>query len=237
MTQAENQAAQHTWARREREWVRRAARAAGGKIQEPVLLLSAGHGGADPGAVSDGYREKDITTALAWATLAQWAKYDNPPGQILAIDEPNLPEVINEVNKRYGALGERGFPVWALEIHVNSGPQTARGAEVVHYPNNLVAKEIGEILLRKITGPSWPNRGLKTPIKLGRGPLAWIDDTSMSALILEVGFITNLADRETLTGPRLYAKARQLAAGIHEAQLYVQAWFEGNTSDAGQRRG
>lgn len=241
MKQADNQRMQRLWESRERKWLREAASRMGGDrmIKEPILLLSAGHGFEDPGALgNDHAQEKDINVALAWATIAAWNTiWDDPVGRVVPVEGLTLGRVIKLVNSYHAHFKNMGIPVWALEIHCNSSVNsTVRGAEALHYPNNSLSKAVGNILLKHVCGPSWPNRGAKTPTDVGRGKLGFIDDTTMPALILEVGFITNPEDFAVLTGPGMLTKATQIAAAIQEAQLYVQAWAEGNLSDAAQRR-
>ena len=172
-------------------------------------FLSAGHGprtrgGYDPGADPAGPAEEHalcggIVRAIAHA-MAVVEPHVVPGG--------DLATKIAYVN-RWSRPGDV-----AVEIHLNSGPPEAKGAEAYYYsvPARPFASELHAALVKIGRGP----RGVKldTSSQHPKG-LAWCRQTKPWAALVEVAFITNPAELLWLTdGGGVQAAALALAKGV-----------------------
>ena len=97
------------------------------------VVVDAGHGGTDPGAVSSsGVREKDLTLMIAQYMYEEFQKRGVPVTLIRSTDETVSPtERVNRVLEAYGDDPN----VVIISNHINaagSGIQGAEGAEVIY---------------------------------------------------------------------------------------------------------
>ena len=97
------------------------------------VVVDAGHGGTDPGAVSSsGVREKDLTLMIAQYMYEEFQKRGVPVTLIRSTDETVSPtERVNRVLEAYGDNPN----VVIISNHINaagSGIQGAEGAEVIY---------------------------------------------------------------------------------------------------------
>ena len=97
------------------------------------VVVDAGHGGTDPGAVSSsGVREKDLTLMIAQYMYEEFQKRGVPVTLIRSTDEIVSPtERVNRVLEAYGDNPN----VVIISNHINaagSGIQGAEGAEVIY---------------------------------------------------------------------------------------------------------
>ncbi len=97
------------------------------------VVIDAGHGGTDPGAVSSsGVREKDLTLMISQYMYEEFQKRGVPVTSIRSTDETISPtERVNRVLEAYGDNPN----VVVISNHINaagSGIQGAEGAEVIY---------------------------------------------------------------------------------------------------------
>ena len=97
------------------------------------VVIDAGHGGTDPGAVSSsGVREKDLTLMISQYMYEEFQKRGVPVTLIRSTDETISPtERVNRVLEAYGDNPN----VVIISNHINaagSGIQGAEGAEVIY---------------------------------------------------------------------------------------------------------
>ena len=97
------------------------------------VVIDAGHGGTDPGAVSSsGVREKDLTLMISQYMYEEFQKRGVPVTLIRSTDETISPtERVNRVLEAYGDNPN----VVVISNHINaagSGIQGAEGAEVIY---------------------------------------------------------------------------------------------------------
>lgn len=164
------------------------------------VLLQAGHGGTDPGAVANGTTEnKECNQVIALAVPILKARGVN----VVHMADLPFTQSIAEVN-RISTLGD-----WAIEVHMdsfstyNSFSMDDRYG-VYHLGGNFRSWEIGEVMLKKwrqlgANKTSW-NRA-DTLVRFGR--LGWIRDTKPTAHLVELGFIQ---DSQGAIDDQLHAK-------------------------------
>ena len=192
----------------------------------PVIILSAGHSCFDPGAKWEDITEHDLMARLSLYAHAAMVpeKLANMP-IILTVPPTHLAEKIKTVNRWSNVLEQNGFSHFAVELHVNAfeDNKRVRGVETFYYPGNMVGRKIAELMGGAIGTLGWPNRGIKTPKQSWRKALAWIDQTRCTSVLVEMGFITNKADRELLISPSGSAGlAGRVATGLKLASAYVR---------------
>ncbi|MBI1221635.1 MAG: N-acetylmuramoyl-L-alanine amidase [Bacteroidetes bacterium] len=90
-----------------------------------VVVIDAGHGGKDPGAISGGLREKDVTLAVA-LRLGQLIKSSHPE---IKVYYTRMSDNFIELNER-SSIANRNKADLFISIHVNhSDNSSAHGSE------------------------------------------------------------------------------------------------------------
>lgn len=162
------------------------------------ILLDAGHGGADPGAVSKGadgkdYRECDISLEVVNRIKA--SIQDTHPDWLLELTRTT--DSYMSPGSRSGII-KRVKPNAAISIHCNSSANAkATGHEVVYREEDdrVLAHAINKAMCEKLP---LRDRGLKNDVEdLGRS-LAILNTPGIPSVIVEMGFISNPEDREVL---------------------------------------
>lgn len=172
------------------------------------VYIDQGHNprGFNTGAEGNGYYEQDITYEvghllydLLTANSAFTAKLSRPlPDTVLGIGNAS------SLTARVRAAESFGADLF-LSIHTNAAENTsATGSEALVYsPSSTVAVKVAEAVLaglRQTTG--LPNRGI-----LYRPGLYVLRRTSMPAVLVELGFISNPSDAELMaSSPGLFAE-------------------------------
>ena len=100
-----------------------------------------------------------------------------------------------------------------LSIHANSAENAAgHGTEVYHYPGSIQGKRLASLLqARLVTEQGTADRGVKA------ANFQILRETDCPAVLVEVAFISNEADRRLLTG-----YAGQLAAAVAMAAALAE---------------
>lgn len=165
------------------------------------VFLGVGHGGSDPGAVANGWKEKDLNLAIALACQAELDRHGIMVKMSRTQDENDpLTEVIKECN----AFN----PDLAADIHNNAGG--GDGAEVFHSINGGVGKTLAENILAEIVKVGQNSRGTKTrKNSSGTDYFGFIRQTTAPAVLIECAFVDNAKDMEIID-----TAAEQKAMGI-----------------------
>ena len=150
------------------------------------VVIDAGHGGRDPGAVFEGRQEKDDALALALAVgeLLEAAGLD--------VAYTRTEDVYNTPYEK-AMMGNHSGADYFVSIHRNASaePGTASGIETLVYEKGgeaeTLAKKIGEGLEEL----GFANRGV-----IERPNLVVLRRTNMPAVLVEAGFIDSPEDNE-----------------------------------------
>jgi N-acetylmuramoyl-L-alanine amidase len=150
------------------------------------LIISAGHGGTDSGAVGNGYIERDLTIELRNLIVAELSSLG-----VKAETDPNQNALKETLAWLRGKFGSRDV---LLDIHWNGGPAAAKGAEVI-IPDvsSDYEKKLAEALLKVLTDTGFKNRGVKPESETARKKLGWMRPVAENVLI-EICFISNATD-------------------------------------------
>jgi len=142
------------------------------------LGIGAGHGGNDPGAVSQGNVERDLNRNINSAMVAA-ARARGATVVDLTVDKGS-PYCINEP---VAIANSNGVQI-AIQNHHNAGGGT--GVEVCYWSGDATGQKYAAAISAAIAATCGiPNRGAKA-----RGTeLGFLRDTKMTALIIEWGFV------------------------------------------------
>lgn len=170
-----------------------------------TIILDAGHGGADWGAVYNGRLEKDDNLRL---TLAIGEILENAGVDVLytrTTDVYDLPaekaRIVNESGADY-----------VVSIHRNSSPYPNQysGVESLVYNRYSAAGRMAENINEQLERVGFINQGVNE-----RRNLVILRRTNIPAVLVEVGFINTDADN-FLFDTKFYETADAIARGILE---------------------
>ena len=150
------------------------------------IIISAGHGGNDPGAVANGYTERDLSIEFR-ELLAK---------ELLLLGvKPLIDDNKNALKQTLAWLvGKYSSKDILLDIHWNAASSKARGTEVI-VPDNasIFENNFAKNILNVFVSNGFINRGVKPESQTARKRLGWMRPPAENILI-EMGFITNLLD-------------------------------------------
>lgn len=167
------------------------------------VIIDAGHGGVEPGAVFNGRKEKNDTLQLAF-DLGN------------ALERRGIQVEYTRVNDVYdtpyekAAIANRSGADFFISIHRNAMPVpgTASGAETLVYANGGAAEQLAQNIQRELAGIGWKDLGV-----IERPGLVVLRNTQMPAVLVEAGFIDNPADN-SFFDEKLAATADAIADGV-----------------------
>jgi N-acetylmuramoyl-L-alanine amidase len=157
----------------------------------PKVFIGVGHGGTDPGAVSNNTKEKDLNLSIALACRDMLERHGVAVNMSRTKDEDdNISEEIRECNACQ--------PDLAVDIHNNAGG--GDGAEVFHSYLGGKGKTLAEDILAEIVKAGQNSRGVKIRKNAnGNDYYAFIRNTTCPAVIVECAFVDNATDLEILS--------------------------------------
>ena len=156
-------------------------------LQQLTVVIDAGHGGKDPGAVaSDGTREKDLNLDVA-KRLEKHLKALGFNTLMTRTDDTFI-----ELANRPG-LANSNYADFFMSIHFNAFSKTSNGIETLYYPNEVNVdyginnRNIAQIFHSEvIKATKRGSRGINP-----RPNLQVLNKSKMPAILAELGFITN----------------------------------------------
>ncbi len=169
------------------------------------VMIDAGHGGEDPGAVFEGRREKDDALRLALAV-----------GEIL---EDNGVDVmytrvtdVYDTPQEKAEIANRSEADYLVSIHRNAMPVpgTASGIMSLVYENGGTVGRLGANINRELAQTGFADLGV-----VERPGLIILRRSGMPAVLVEAGFIDNPEDN-ALFDRQFQEVAEAIAGGILE---------------------
>lgn len=140
------------------------------------VVVDAGHGGTDPGAIGNGRKEKDIVLSISNKVNSKLKSMGFQTIMTRSTD------VYVTLANRYAIANNNKADLF-VSIHANSGASSAKGIETLYKNYKGLAESIQSNLIAE-TGAT--NRGVKY-----RSDLAVLNGTKMASALVEVGFISN----------------------------------------------
>ncbi len=168
------------------------------------IVIDPGHGGSDCGAIRNGINEKSITLDVSKRVVELLRKKGYEVYMTREKDETvSLQERVE--------ISENLSPDVFVSIHVNSSnSDSPHGLETHYYKDNslMLAKTVHASMLNHIKAN---NRGLF------KSKFYVINHTTAPAILVEIGFISNAAERAQLVSEsRKQATAKAIAEGIND---------------------
>ena len=169
----------------------------------PLIVLDAGHGGANPGAVYQGRQEKDDVLAL---TLAVGRILENRGVDVYYTRTTDIYESPTQKAMEGNQTGADYF----ISIHRNSSPYPNQysGVESLVYNRYGAAAHMADNINQQLEAVGFLNQGVNQ-----RTDLVVLNRTQMPAVLVEVGFINTDADNQ-LFDERFDDIAQAIADGI-----------------------
>lgn len=166
------------------------------------IVLDAGHGGSDAGAIGGEIKEKDITLDITKRVEKILKQY----GYQVRMTRPDdsFVSLQDRVN-----ISENYSPDIFVSIHVNSSVKPEITGIETHYYRQESLALAQTVHASFASTVNSPNRGLF------KSKFYVINHTTCPAILIEIGFISNSAERGELTGEkRKQATAKAIADGI-----------------------
>ena len=172
-------------------------------LQNRIIVIDPGHGGKDPGAVSNGYNEKSIVLKVGNLVNKKLRAAGADVRQTRTTDKfLELSEIVSFTNRNEAEI--------FVSIHVNSfSGQNAHGTETyysvsagdMYKEDHDLATFINSQIVRNA---NMYNRGIKT------APFYVTRNVIIPAVLVELGFISNDSDRAKLVSDKyveIYAES------------------------------
>lgn len=169
----------------------------------PLVVLDAGHGGANPGAVYNGRQEKDDALNL---TLAVGEILERNGVDVYYTRTTDIYESPAQKAQEGNAAGADYF----VSIHRNSSPYPNQytGIETLVYNRYSEAARLAYNINARLEQVGFENQGVNE-----RQNLVVLNRTQMPAVLVEVGFINTEADN-ALFDSKFDEIAQAIADGI-----------------------
>ena len=173
-----------------------------------TVVLDAGHGGEDGGAVApDGTPEKDLNLSVAADIAAYFelfgVSYVPVRTTDIAVGDPSLPTVrerkSSDIRERY-ALVERTENAILLSIHQNKFPEARySGTQVFYSPNDALSQQIAERIQYSVASALQPENRRET--KASADGIYLLYRAVRPSVLVECGFLSNEAELNKLKEP------------------------------------
>lgn len=171
-----------------------------------TIIIDPGHGGADPGAVRDAVREKDINLAVALSVGAILAELG------YAVRYTRKADVEVALTDRPKAAARADA---FISIHCNAAENpVAAGIETWYQKTDLRGASLAKAIQFKAVAATGAKSRL---VKAATDNIYVLRKAPCPAALIEMGFLSNEAERGLLTTePYQQAIARAIAEGIDQ---------------------
>ena len=173
-----------------------------GGVSDKIILIDAGHGGADAGASANGVSEKDINLSVA-KKLKNYIESNG--GTALMTREEDCSTAdgkengswkVADLRKRKSMASETGADIF-ISIHMNKFPQEKyKGAQVFYSADNEESRLLGETIQKTL--PEILQDGNTRAAKKSDGSIFILKGVSIPSVIVECGFLSNKEEAELL---------------------------------------
>ena len=182
-----------------------------------TICIDAGHGGSDPGGIGNGVEEKDVV--LPVALMLRDLCEDASATVIMTRTKDTYPDLDQRVN-----VANKAKCNLFVSVHANIAPNSdeVTGFEVFYRGGDDGGEKLSSAIVKTMdAATNSPNRGSKVD---PRG-LRVLEKTHMSAVLVELGFLSNAGEAKRLT-EKDYQK--KLADAVFKG--IVQHWTKGRAS-------
>jgi len=196
-----------------------------GTNPQNIVIIDAGHGGEDPGKVSNysDLKEKDINLNIA-KKVSELLEKDNFT-VIMTREEDRLEytdgttNIIEkrrqDLNRRKKIMDESGAAI-VVSVHLNCFPQTQYfGAQTFYPPNSPDSLKLANILQKNLK-EKCDSENTRQP-QLKKDPIIILADLKTPTVIVECGFLSNEKEEKKLATEEYQTTlANAIADGIKE---------------------
>lgn len=217
-----------------------------------TVIVDAGHGGKDPGAVNRwGLQEKEVTLAVA-LRLRDFLKENTAYRVVMTREDDSYPTLPERAQ-----IANRYSPEESLFVSVHCNASTsgsARGAETYVYDNESSDERAARVAARENAGADFSldfifadlRRRAMAPLtnilaekiqealvaslkvqnrRVQRGPFYVLFYPNMPSVLVEIGFITNYEEQKLLASPAYQQKiAEAIGNAIISFDRDTQSW-------------
>lgn len=186
-----------------------------------VVVIDAGHGGVDPGAVGKNtVLEKDVTLAVA-KRLQALVQQSGAKTIMVREDDSDLGTSQGLLKRKREDLAQRlklAMDAQAevyLSIHANSFPDAKlTGAQTFYHSDSLEGKLLAQSIQQELNNMTNGKR-----IAKGNQDIYVLKKAHQAAVTVELGFLSNLEEEQLLTTPEYQQK---LAVAVYQG---LSAYF------------
>lgn len=173
-----------------------------------TIVIDAGHGGSDPGAVYEGRREKDDNLSLAIAVGELLSR------QGVSVIYTRTTDVYQTPFEK-AQMANQADADFFISFHRNSSdePNQYTGVETLVYDNSGIKQTMAENINGALSELGFRNLGVKA-----RPGLVVLRRTKMPALLIETGFLNNEQDNT------LYDESRKKSPAPSRMQC-LERWI------------
>ena len=169
------------------------------------VFLSAGHGGADPGAVGNGLKEKAINLTIMLACRDELKRNG------FSVVCSRTTDANDPVQQEVAEANASGADV-AVSFHTNAGG--GDGSETYYWASSSQGKKLAALCEKHAKTVGQNSRGIKAG-----NHLMFINSTSMTAVLCECAFIDNKKDISVVD-----TTAEQKALGVAYAKAIMECF-------------
>lgn len=175
-------------------------------VSSKLVVIDPGHGGSDPGAVKNGYHEKNYNLDIALRCVAILKN------QGVNVAMTRTTDKYVSLNDRVKFANDRNATLF-VSVHNNSMPSGMKGSMVLYHHTSYNGKAFAKIMLDNLIGDlNTGNLGLS-----GRKNIVVLRDTKMPAILAEVACMSYESDLTLLNSNSFIQKsAESLAKSIIE---------------------
>ncbi len=180
-----------------------------------TIIIDAGHGGFDGGAVaSDNTLEKDLNLEIA-KLLRNYLVSSGYNVIMTREDDGALSDQkMEDMRKRLQTMQENCDALF-VSIHCNKFPVTsARGLQVFYSENTDSSKELADLIQNQYN--TTINKNCKRVSKPSEKAIYLLDNAPCDAILIECGFVSNKAELELLKDDKYKSElAKMIAISIN----------------------
>ncbi len=180
------------------------------KVFDNIVVLDPGHGGTDPGTKNGGYNESDINYSILYTHAKQF--FNASTEEYVKAYWTRTTDTYISLQERSAFAASVGADLF-VSLHMNSSTSSAANGTEIFYSilnntltvNGLNSASIARIFQNNIvTNMKTTDRGVK------KANYYVIKNNSVPAILIELGFLSNSADRAMITDNNLQIKAANI---------------------------
>lgn len=178
------------------------------KKEKKIIVIDVGHGGTDPGKVStNGIQEKNVNLEIAkylqdYLIAQDYIVYLTRDADIGLYDENASNKKTSDLKNRIQFFKDKNAAL-VVSIHQNSYPDTIQhGAQTFYYTTSQPSKALAETIQNSLLTIDNTN----TRTAKSSDSYYILKNSSVPAVIVECGFLSNSEETARLTDPNYQKK-------------------------------